>query len=371
MSPAKGLAKESMASDSKICSDTGCVTADAVCDLFKQVVRPEAQLNPRFCVLRDRAEFEPARGLVSALHRTEIRDKRPDYFEYFRRKDFDSALFELFLVALFKAAGHGVDLKHDAPALLLTKGNATAAVDAFTVGTPVIGVEPQVTSPRSVASEPQLHGLGGILFQRLHRRAWRVPHADGHPFVLALQDFDHGQAHGAPSALLHFLFGSGPSQELGELFPDGFFGHQEAEHVSGVLFCNDATIAKFNRLGQEEHAASAARMLRHGACLAENGDTSTAAGYAYEVGQRGAQREQWNEGTVLIHNPFALHPLPPDWLGASAEVRCKDGQTTECLAHGFHPFSSTTELLRQDAPAWWVEERKRLLEQEQAAHPSA
>ncbi|WP_041946671.1 hypothetical protein [Variovorax paradoxus] len=361
-----------MVLDSKTRPGTGCATADVAHDLFRQTAQSEAGLHPRFRLLRDRAEFAPARGLVSELHRGEIRDMRPDYFAHLQGKDFDDALFELFLFALFKAAGHRVDLKHDAPAFLLAKASTTAAVDAFTVGTPVIGAEAQATSRRLVVPDPQSHGLGGILFRRLHQQRWRAPHADGHPFVLAIQDFDHGLARGAPSALLHFLFGGpGQLQELGDLFPDGFFGHQEAEHVSGVFFCNDATITKFNRLGQEEHAASAARMLRHGACLAENGDASTPAGYAYEVGQRGAQREQWNEGTVLIHNPFALHPLPPDWLGASAEMTCKDGQTTECFAHGFHPFSSTTELLRKDAPAWRVEERKRLLEQEQVAHPPA
>ncbi|WPG40910.1 hypothetical protein [Variovorax sp. EBFNA2] len=361
-----------MVPDSNNRSNTSGIPADAVRDLFQQTARPERQLHPRFCLLRDRAEFAPARSLVSKLHGARIRDMRPDYFQHFQGEDFDTALFELFLVALFEAADHRVDFRPDVPALLLTKGGATAAVDALTVGTPVIGVEPQLTSPRPTASEPQFRGLGDILFQRLHQRGWRAPHAEGHPFVLAIQDFDHGRTQGAPSALLHFLYGgSGMSHELGELFPDGFFGHQEAEHVSGVLFCNDATIAKFNRLGQEEHAASAARMLRHGACLADNGDSSTPTGYAYEVGQRGTQREQWNEGTVLIHNPFALHPLPPDWLGASAELKCKDGQTTECLARGFHPFSSTTELLRQDAPTWWVDERKRFLAQEQVTHPSA
>jgi len=359
-----------MVPDSSNRPDTSDVPVDALRDLFEHAARPEAPLHPRFCLLRDRAEFAPARSLVSELHEAGIRDMRPDYFKHFQEEDFDSALFELFLVALFKAAGHRVDLRPAAPAFLLAKGSATAAVDAFIVGTPVVGVEPQVTSPAPVASEPPLRGMGDVLFQRLHRRAWRVPHAEGRPFVLAVQDFDHGRTQGAPSALLHFLFGgSGRSQELGELFPDGFFAHQEAEHVSGVLFCNDATIAKFNRLGQEEHATSAARMLRHGACLADNGDRSTPTGYAYEVGERGAQREQWNEGTVLIHNPFALHPLPADWLGASVEVRCKDGQTNECFARGFHPFSSTTELLGQDAPTWWIDERKRLIEQEQATHP--
>lgn len=357
-----------MASESKNGSDAGRVTANAVRDLFKRTARPRAPLHPRFCVLRDRVEFAPARGLVSELQRTEIRDMPPDYPERFQGRDFDGALFELFLVALFRAAGHRVDLRHGAPALLVSKANASAAVDAFTVGTPVIGFDPPITSPSSVPSEPQLRGLGGIVFQRLHRQGWRAPVAEGHPFVLAIQDFDHDPAHGTPSALLHFLFGGGLSQELGELFPDGFFGHQEAEHVSGVLFCNDATIAKFNRLGQEEHGDGAARMLRHGACLAENGSTPAPAGYAYEVGERGAQREQWNEGTVLIHNPYALHPLPPDWLGASTEMKCKDGQTTECFAHGFHPYSSTTELLREDAPTWWIAERKRLLEQEQVGH---
>jgi hypothetical protein len=362
-----------MALDSQTCTDSGCVATDVVDGLFKTALRCEADVHPRFRLLRDRAEFAPARALVSKLHKTEIRDVRSGYVKSFQGKDFDSALFKLFLFALFRAAGHQVGLRHGAPAFLLKKANTTAAVDAFTVGTPVVGIEPDASWPRIVGSGQPSHGLGGILFRRLHQRRWHAPHADGQPFILAIQDFEHGSACGAPpSSLLHFLFGGADqSQELGDLFPDGFFGHEGAEHVSGVLFCNDATIAKFNRLGQEECEAGAARMLRHGACLAENGVAPAPEGYAYEVGQRGAQREQWNEGTVLIHNPFALHPLPADWLGASTEVNCSGGRTTECFAHGFHPFSSTTELLREDTPAWWVEERTRLLDQERVAHPPA
>ena len=41
--------------------------------------------------------------------------------------------------------------------------------------------------------------------------------------------------------------------------------------------------------------------------------------------RRGDDREQWNEGTGLIHNPFAQFPLPVDWLGSAAEIELRDG----------------------------------------------
>jgi len=74
---------------------------------------------------------------------------------------------------------------------------------------------------------------------------------------------------------------------------------------------------------------------------------------------------------VLIHNPYALHPLPTDWLGASAEIELRDARLCEHFARGFHPFSSITELLAANTPAWWIEQRARLLAQELKLHPPA
>lgn len=344
-------------------------------DLFGSPEGTEGYVHPRFRLLRDRAELMPARWLVARLHRDEVHCMRPAFIEHFRGQAFDLALFELFLVAMFKAAGHRVALRQGTPVLLLEKADTTAAVDAFTVGRPAVGIEPESRWGAADAREGAVESLGGRLFRSLHQGAWRTPRVDGCPYVIAVQDFDHVAACGAaPPSLVHFLFGGGsaPSQELGDLFPNGFFGHKGGEYVSGVLFCNGGNIAKFNRLGQQAHEIGEARMLRHGACVAEDPCLASPQGYAYEVGPRGTRHEQWNEGTVLIHNPFALHPLPADWLGAAAEMRCTQGQPTQQRVGGeFFPFSSTTELLRPDTPSWWVEERRRLLEREETVHPRA
>jgi len=178
--------------------------------------------------------------------------------------------------------------------------------------------------------------------------------------------------HGAPpSAVLHFLFGAPPSHEIGAVLPEGFFGLGGAEHVSGILFCCDATVSKFNRLAQEGHGSQAVHLLRHGSCLGAQGELDAPAGFVYEVGQRGTQREAWNEGTVLVHNPHARHPLPRKWLGAATEVAFEDGHVATRFERGFHPFTCTTETLAGDTPAWWLETRTRLLERKMAAHPPA
>jgi len=363
-----------MTSKPTIRPEAGLQTAGCAVDLFEVTPQSEDHLHPRFRMLRDRAEFAPARSLLRQVHAPAFRETQRHFVERFQVADFDGALFELFLFALFSAAGHQVDLRHRDPAFLLTMRNESAAVDALTVGSPTTGVEPDAQAPQGASSKPQSHGVGGSLFRKLHRRQWRRPHVQGRPFVVAVQDFDHLELpQGAPpSAILGFLFG-GPSQsrEVRELFPDGFFGQQEAEHVSAILFCNDATIAKFNRIGQESQGGDAARMLRHGTCLAGTCGPSTSTGYVYEVGERGSDREQWNEGTVLIHNPYALHPLPTDWLGASAEIELRDARLCEHFARGFHPFSSITELLAANTPAWWIEQRARLLAQELKLHPPA
>ncbi|SFQ60464.1 hypothetical protein SAMN05216567_121115 [Variovorax sp. OK605] len=360
-----------MALPPSLCAAIGDLARPASSDLFDVGLSTEQHLHPRFRLLRQCADLAPARCLMCELHSSAFRGVQPEFAASFQSGDFDGALFRLFLFALFGAAGHRVDVGHCDPAFVLSKAGTAASVDAFTVGVPSSCLEPQGDGLRTAQTESHASGVGGSLFRRLQRQPWCLPQAAGRPFVIAIQDFDHLQleAGAPPEALLRFLFGaSGHSQDVDELFPDGFFGQPEAEHVSGIFFCNDATIAKFNRQGLERHAGDAGRMLRHGSCIADDGDASGPSSYVYEVGCRETCGETWNEGTVLIHNPFAVRPLPADWLGASAEMALTGGRLVVRFAHGFHPTSSHTEVLRQDVPAWWVERRTRLLELEGVAH---
>ncbi|VTU21922.1 hypothetical protein E5CHR_01286 [Variovorax sp. PBL-E5] len=356
-------------------SSTRADSPEILADLFETAGRPYGQLHPRFRLLRDSALLGPARDLLRQLHAA-FHDR--DFVDRFQTTGFDAALFELFLFAMFKTAGHCVDHSHRDPTFLLTKGETTVAVDALTVGIPTTGIgQPDIVPPQFAAHDKSAshrqrggsNGAGCSLFRKLQQQHWNLPHTAGKPFVIAVQDFDHMELpQGAPpAAVLHFLFGTQPSHELGQIFPEGFFGQSEAENISAILFCNEATLAKFNRLGQEDHCNHAVRMLRHGSCLGSDCDSPSPAGFVYEVGER-PEREDWNEGTVLIHNPYARHPLPRKWLGASAELELENGRVVTGFAHGFHPFASTTETLAGDTPEWWLQRRANLLRKELSAH---
>ncbi|MBC7393361.1 MAG: hypothetical protein H7340_08490 [Variovorax sp.] len=130
-------------------------------------------------------------------------------------------------------------------------------------------------------------------------------------------------------------------------------------------------VSKFNRMGQEgAHHSDAVRILRHGRCRPHHRAAGSAACFAYEVGSRGAEHECWNEGTLLVHNPRAIHPLPRNWLGASAEVALRDGHLVATFLQDFHPFTSVTETLTGATPGWWVEARKARLARDLLDHSS-
>src|SRR6202043_3676509 len=64
--------------------------------------------------------------------------------------------------------------------------------------------------------------------------------------------------------------------------------------------------------------------------------------FLYEVGDPSQGLESWREGTVLLLNPRAKHPVPRGWLGASVEQYVEGDQIVSIMAEPFHPYGSTT-----------------------------
>lgn len=341
-------------------------------DLFDSGGLADERLNPAFRELRDSPLLAPARSLLRQLQPCSC-DR--EFVARFRGSGFDAALFEIYLEAMFAAAELGVERNAGGAAFLLSRGEVRAAVDTLTVDSHGGAGKASAVSwsaPGDCRSA-RCVSAGGALLDQLQKRHWARPECDGLPYVLAIEDLAHMQLpRGAPpQAILHFLFGAPAAHELGAVFPEGFFGLEEAENVAGILFCCDATVSKFNRLGQEQQASPGVRILRHGSCLGADEDPSSAAGFVYEVGRQAGRREAWNEGTALVHNPRARHPLPRDWIGAAAELALEKGRVVTHFARGFHPFACTTETVAGKTPAWWFEMRTRVLEKEMAAHPPA
>ena len=82
-------------------------------------------------------------------------------------------------------------------------------------------------------------------------------------------------------------------------------------------------------------------MIRYGICYRDDPNSALPAPFVYEVGD-GEWQETWREGTTLIHNPNALHPVPAGLLGAGAEERLEGGRIVSTIADPFHPYGSLT-----------------------------
>jgi hypothetical protein len=137
-----------------------------------------------------------------------------------------------------------------------------------------------------------------------------------------------------------------------KFIPSGFFAQPNAENISAVLFCNTGTVAKFNRMGhQGSYHDPALRMIRWGSCFRHDPNATLPEGFLHEVGDPEAGLETWREGTVLIHNPFAIHKLPPEWFGAAVEDHMEKGQVVSTFREPFLPYGSLTENFDSTVPA--------------------
>lgn len=347
--------------------------------LFNQVVS-DAKLHPQFVALRDLPVYEPARGMIDELT-ADMSDIDGNFVEQFQSTGFDARTFELFLHTMFVEQGHEVLRTFDRPDFQLRKGDVEVFVEAVTANPPgkasgqPYGAFPEVKSPEEVrhyhANEMAIR-LGSPLYSKLKKKYWELPHVRGKPLILAIEDFhQQGALTQGSSALSTYLFAAAPTwskDEAGSLtvgtdpvtrhvgskdIPSGFFSLEGAEHISAVLFVNTGTAAKFNRMGQlRGHGRDAVRQFRYGTSYDWDPNSTTPFPFLYEVGDPEAPRETWRQGTELIINPTALHPLPDEWFGAAAETKLTKKQLIPLFAVGerFFPYMSFTTLFGPDTP---------------------
>lgn len=347
-------------------------------DLFANIGKSVDQLHPQFVHLRELERYAPACGALRELQGS-FDDPDGNFVEQFQTTGFDSRTFELFLFAMFREQGHAIDRPHARPDFLLSRDGSTAAVEAVTASVPALGgIQPYFSLPKAQTTEELLSyireslpiRLGSPLFSKLKQQYWLEPHVQGRPFVLAIQDFS------GPGSLLHsstplsrYLNGFEQRwyhDEEGKLIipeegveshvvgakriPSGFFQQPDAQNISAVLFCNTGTVPKFGRMGQEgKYRSAQVRMVRSGVRYRHDPNAAWPVPFAYEVGDFKFGPESWRQGTVLIRNPNAVHPLPKEWFGAALEEDVLDGKVVSTFAEVFLPYRSITKLLPGDA----------------------
>ncbi len=349
-------------------------------DLFK-TKRPDASLHPQFLNVKNDPKMGPARKMLRDVV-ADMEDPDGNLVEQFQTHGFDSRTFEIYLQALFAEAGHSINRSYDRPDFLITRDGVTAAVEAVTANPPPQqAYQPYVhmyrnppTSPgeaaRYLRNEVAIK-FGSPLYSKLKKKYWELPHVAGLPLIIAIESF-HGDASLtiSSSTLSNYLFGVHHRHHFdsrGDLVIEAdavaehhgsktirsnFFQLPGAENISAVLFSNVGTISKFNRLGhQGKYRSRKVRMVRVGTCYNHDPNATMAHTFAYEVGNSDFPTEKWRQGSVLIHNPHALRPLPPEWLGAGAEENQSEaGNVVLTWSDPFLPYMSTTYLYEGNTP---------------------
>ncbi|MDY0744805.1 hypothetical protein SNE35_09815 [Paucibacter sp. R3-3] len=339
-------------------------------NLFADIGKPAKKLHPQFVALRDLAGYEPARQMLQELQQ-HFDDPDGNFVEQFQTMGFDSRTLELFLFAMFKESGHAVDRSHQRPDFLISRDRITAAVEAVTAGEPSnAGLQQYMALPKEKTPE-ELEAyikhsvpirLGSPLYKKLKAKYWEEPHVAGKPFVIAIEDFhEAGSLSTSSTPLANYLFGQEQQwfhdadgkliisehklefhKNAVKQIPSGYFNQPDAENVSAVLFTNTGTIPKFLRMGhQGPYRLPALSVIRFGTCYKDDPNSSMPGMFMYEVGAPEFV-ESWRQGTVLIKNPKALHPLPDGWLGAGLEQALIDGHTVTTLHEPFAPYASMT-----------------------------
>lgn len=335
-------------------------------DLFTPVV-PAAAIHPNFNILAKGEHHSAARELLRQLVQNFI-DVDGNFVRDFQTTGFNARLWELYLSAFLYEQRFGMARKFDRPDFCAEKDGFPVGIEAVTVN-PTVGETPPKPSNdeelRLLREEYMPIKFGSVMFSKLQKRYWELPHMVGMPFVLAVHDFcvDDSMTWSAP-AINDYLYGLRASwfkDADGKLhitdspirehrwgnknpLPSGFFNQPDTEHVSAVLFSNSATLSKFSRMGKLAGFGSPnVKMIRVGTKPNPDQNSTEPIHFTAEV-EPDKYSESWTEGVQLFHNPRALLPIPPGVFENCAHHLLRDGRRVHYMPEAF-VFTSHTMIL--------------------------
>jgi len=300
---------------------------------------------------------------LMAIGETYLAMPRPDdnFVSDFQTINFDSRLWELYLLAAFREQGISVTQGEPSPDFFIERAGHRCSVEAVTAnpnepriqGFPSPAFAPQDRSERLLGS-PAVR-FAKTLRSKLQRGYDKLPHVRGKPFALAIADFH------APSsmvwsreALPSYLYGmhaqvadgpEGPrafTTPVGVLrgeaqIPAGLFRDPSMSHLSAVIFSNAATLGKFNRMGYlAGWRPPGVKIIRQGLLFDRAPGALEPISFKLDIlsdeyAAMWPGGEAWCQELEVFHNPLAAHPIDFDLLpGAThwfevegeGEVRC-------------------------------------------------
>ena len=334
----------------------GDVERDSM-DLFKPVVSASS-FHENYKILAHGLHHSSARDMLRELARAFV-DVDGNFLKDFQTTGFNARLWELFLHAFLYEQRFAITREFDRPDFCTEKDGFPVGIEAVTVN-PTAGETPVKPSNdeelRQLREEYMPIKFGSVLFSKMRKRYWDLPHMVGKPFVLAVHDFCAGDSmtwsepamndylyglratwHKDQNGNLHITENAIREHRWGEKLPipSGFFNQPDAEHVSAVLFSNSATLSKFNRMGKLAGFGSPdVKMIRVGVKHNFDPNATEPIHFTAEV-EPGKYSERWTEGVRVFHNPRALLPIPPGVFEECAHHFLEDGHRVAMLPPDF------------------------------------
>lgn len=331
-------------------------------DFFEPIVASERR-SYAFEQLRTQKGYGSAVGLLRELMHY-FEDPDGNFVQQFQSTGFDARLWELYLYAAFTEMGYGFDRTQAVPDFQCWGPLGRLCVEATTIG--VSPNTPQLTDENAEAYFDEYIPIrfSSALCQKLQKRYWELPHVEGRPLIIAIQDFHSlGSMSWTADSLPEYLYGLRQSVRNGQLvsetigrhrweskdIPSHFFGLPDAEHISAVIANPSGTISKFKRMGMLiGFGAEDLRIVRTGLAYQNQPFTTP---FKVEVTASG-YNETWCEGMAVYHNPNAAIPLPESALPGTGHFTVEDGWIVSKLP-SFFPVGSMTLTLtpREEGPA--------------------
>ena len=284
--------------------------------------------------------------------------------------NFHTRLWEAQLVASLREQGLFVTQPHDSPDFRIeNRRGCVGWVEAVTANPPVPYDHvnaPPVTMPTEPSESffgPTARRFAKTLGNKLSRQYEKMPHVIGHPFMIAIADFQEPRSMiWSRDGLIGYLFGEGAravdidGYKQAETihathlledddFPVGLFTDDRHSDLSAVIFSNACSMAKLNRVAVSGRGApDGLRYTRLGAFFDRTPGALTPIPFCLDVttdeyrGLWPHGYEPWTAELEVFHNPFARHPVPFDllpeachWFEQNGERICQTIYETSIL----------------------------------------
>lgn len=316
-------------------------------DLFS-FVSPESELNPDFVRLANSPNLVAARKMA-----TEIFECRGDpdgnFIEQFQTNGFDARVFELYLAAVLHEASFKLDGSYQSPDFVADHENfgelAIEAVTANPAGNQMQDVGSMgkefASADTQVARNTVRTKTMRAIRSKMTKKYWELSHLESVPFIIAVQCFSHADSLAySSSALANPLYGfeaHEATKDLSKTGP-GYFANCDP-HLSAILFTNNGTVAKLNRMGVQKGYGCEDVRIQVIERVFDPDPSAFKPELREYVAQAGQHDDSWLRGATLFHNPNAKRPVTAAAFEDAQHYTVKAGEL-ECQVPNGHPYAT-------------------------------